>query len=178
MNSFEAPLETALTCAIAIFAAAATISAGCGGAILINLNPPLRSMLGIAHSLRGVHRTTHTPVAPPLPVRPDRWMYVSASFGGSHCTTNSTPLMSSPRAATSVATRVWNLFALKSASTTSRCAWFTSPCNALAPFFISFCNASLNSPQSRFVSQNTITRPSPGTFALIKSHTSSVRSLH
>mmetsp|Transcript_2682 Transcript_2682/g.10648 ORF Transcript_2682/g.10648 Transcript_2682/m.10648 type:complete len:287 (+) Transcript_2682:600-1460(+) len=160
------------------FAAAATISAGCGGAILWNLNPPLRSMLGIAHSLRGVQSVTHTPVAPPRPVRPDRWMYVSASFGGSHCTTSSTPEMSSPRAATSVATSVWNLLARNPARTTSRCDWFTSPCSALAPFLSSFCSASESSPQSRLVSQKTITLPSPGTFARIRSHTSSVRSDH
>ncbi len=49
-------------------------------------------------------------------------MYVSGSLGGSTCSTSSTPLMSSPRAATSVATSTLNLPARKPASVLSR--WF------------------------------------------------------
>mmetsp|Transcript_33016 Transcript_33016/g.81239 ORF Transcript_33016/g.81239 Transcript_33016/m.81239 type:complete len:289 (+) Transcript_33016:215-1081(+) len=177
-NSFAAPLLTARTCSMTILAAAATISAGCGGEMRMNLKPPLRSMLGTAHSERGVHSVTLMPVAPARPVRPLRWMYVSASLGGSHCTTISTPVMSRPRAATSVATSVWNLLARNPASTTSRWAWLMSPCSALAPFSSSFCSASCSSLQSRLVSQNTMTRPPPGTLQRMRSTTSSVRSVH
>ena len=51
---------------------------------------------------------------------PDRWMYVSGSLGGSTCSTSSTPLISRPRAATSVATSTLNLPPRKPASVLSR----------------------------------------------------------
>lgn len=58
-------------------------------------------------------KVKHTPLLPALPVLPDLWMYVSISLGGSSCTMRSTSGISSPLAATLVATKHLSLPSLK-----------------------------------------------------------------
>mmetsp|Transcript_1056 Transcript_1056/g.3900 ORF Transcript_1056/g.3900 Transcript_1056/m.3900 type:complete len:208 (-) Transcript_1056:779-1402(-) len=104
------------------------------------------------------------PEAPARPVRPLRWMYVSGSFGGSLCTTSATPDMSSPRAATSVATKTWKRPLRKPSSVDSRVACGMSPWSSLAPALSPSVAARLaaTSLASRFVSVKTMVRPLHG----------------
>ena len=66
-------------------------------------------MMAGMYSMRRVTSMMLVPRSPARPVLPLLWMYVSQSLGASIITTNSTLLMSRPRAATSVATSVLNL---------------------------------------------------------------------
>mmetsp|Transcript_12283 Transcript_12283/g.31175 ORF Transcript_12283/g.31175 Transcript_12283/m.31175 type:complete len:225 (-) Transcript_12283:567-1241(-) len=61
-------------------------------------------------------------------------MYVSTSKGGFNWITRSTSAISSPRAATSVATRMLNFPCLNPAIVTSRCACAMSPCSTWQSF--------------------------------------------
>ena len=92
--------------------------------------------------------------------------------------TSSTPEISKPLAATSVATKTWNLLSRKPCKTTSLLFCAMSPCKALAPFSKLDCRASHSSVQSLFVSQNKIHLPPVGAFARIKSGINDTRSCH
>ena len=107
------------------------------------------------------------PLAPARPVRPERWTYVSQSAlpdmrpaGGCVMMTKSTPLMSSPRAATSVATMQRMEPFLNAARHASRAACGTSPCSALHSSLDVSAGFTASSSASFLVSTNTIVRPS------------------
>mmetsp|Transcript_99997 Transcript_99997/g.282295 ORF Transcript_99997/g.282295 Transcript_99997/m.282295 type:complete len:260 (+) Transcript_99997:1868-2647(+) len=73
-------------------------------------------------------KVMQVPFLPARPVLPDLWTYVS-TFGGSHWITSRMSGTSSPRAATSVATRMSNCPSRKPAIVTSRCFCSMEPCN-------------------------------------------------
>ena len=75
-----------------------------------------------------VKNESAAPLRPDRPARPTRCVYCSTLPGMSQFTTCSKPVMSSPRPATSVATRHGVFPDLKSRSAASRFSCFSSPC--------------------------------------------------
>ena len=73
------------------------------------------------------------PDFPALAVRPTRWIYVLLSGGRSKFTTISTDGISSPLAATSVATRISRLRARNFPNAPRRADCESCPCNGIAP---------------------------------------------
>lgn len=87
-------------------------SFGYGIPIGMNLMPAFLSIFCRSIFYFMVQNVMHVPALPALAVRPERWMYVSTSLGGSTWITRSTLGMSRPREATSVATSTLNLCSL------------------------------------------------------------------
>mmetsp|Transcript_2251 Transcript_2251/g.3343 ORF Transcript_2251/g.3343 Transcript_2251/m.3343 type:complete len:306 (-) Transcript_2251:1428-2345(-) len=116
----------------------ATLLAACmtcwvvGGLLFSKRNPSSRSSLLMPPNSWALYSITAVPFCPARPVRPDRCTKVSVSKGGLSCTTRSTPEMSRPRAATSVATSTWNLWFLNCLMQVSLSFCDMSPCSGWA----------------------------------------------
>ena len=78
----------------------------------------------------GSRNSSALPFPPARAVRPTRWMYDFGSSGGSYCTIQSTAGMSSPRAATSVQSRIPVSAEQNSKKVAVRLFCFWSPCRS------------------------------------------------
>ena len=88
-NSRLASTGTVLTFSAAPSAAASASSFAVGVPIRSSFTPARLSILSMRYDLFCPNSVTEVPDVLARPVRPERWMYVSKSFGGSICTTSS-----------------------------------------------------------------------------------------
>ena len=112
---------TLLSYLIAVDEVALMTSWGCGIPIYANSIPACLEIRWISNLCFIVQKVMQVPALPALAVRPERWIYVSVSFGGSTWMTRSTLGISRPREATSVATSTLNFCSANLFKVTSLC---------------------------------------------------------
>mmetsp|Transcript_37663 Transcript_37663/g.118039 ORF Transcript_37663/g.118039 Transcript_37663/m.118039 type:complete len:302 (-) Transcript_37663:1163-2068(-) len=130
-----------------------------GGPCFVNRMPVRRSRSPTDRLSRSEWSRIAVPERPARPVRPERWTYDSESCGRRYCTMRSTPSMSMPRAATSVATSTGKWPSRNFCSVVSRAFCEMSPCNGCADSGASAAETQRSST-SRLVAVKTMVRVS------------------